>query len=380
MDFDLTEEQRLMVDSVDHFFRQHFPPEEVRRRDRAHQPPDDLLPAMADVGFLGLPIPKRYGGLEQDWGTVALVHERIAYHAGMVSSLFNRAVCFGAMSLLTYGSERHREELLPKFVRGELLFSLGLSEPAAGSDAAALSTRARKVDGGWLVNGRKTWISGADTSHYILTACRTGTGERRHDGVTMLLVPGDAKGLAMTPLEKVGNNGLSSWDIGYDDVFVPDDAVLSEERRGFRHLMTTLKFSRAGQAANAVGQGQAAVDMALAHAKERVQFGQPIGQFQAVQHHLANMQTRVDQARLMLYHLAWLIAQGRPCRKEAAQAKLVASEMLEYVAGLGMQILASAGYSLDSDMQRIWRDARLFTFGEGTSELQRNIIAREMGL
>ncbi len=380
MDFDLTEEQRLMVDSVDRFMRRHLPPEEVRRRDRAHQPPDDLLPAMAEFGILGLPIPERYGGLGRDWRTVALVQERLAFHAGMMASLYSRAVAFGAMSLLTYGSEAHKEKLLPRIVRGELLFSLALTEPGAGSDAAALITSAKKVDGGWRINGRKTWISGADTSNYIVTACRTGKGERRHEGISMLLVPGDAPGLTMTPLEKVGNNCLSSWDIGFDDVFVPDDALLGEEGGGFRHLMATLQYSRAGQAANATGQGQAAVDMALAYAKERVQFGQPIGRFQAVQHHLANMQTRVDQARLMLYRLAWLIAKDQPCRKEAAQAKLVASEMLEYVAHLGMQIMASAGYSLDSDMQRIWRDARLYAFGEGTSELQRNIIAREMGL
>jgi len=146
MDFDLTEQQRLMVDSVDHFFRQHFPPEEVRRRDRAHQPPDDLSPAMADAGFLGLPVPRRYGGLEQDWATVVLVHEHIAYHAGMVSSLFSRAVCFGAMSLLTYGSKRHREELLPRIVRGELLFSLGLTESGAQGGRRLAHQRAQDVD------------------------------------------------------------------------------------------------------------------------------------------------------------------------------------------------------------------------------------------
>ena len=196
----------------------------------------------------------------------------------------------------------------------------------------------------------------------------------------MLLVPRDTPGISMTVLEKVGHNCMPSWDIGFADVDVDDGALMGEEGRGFRHLMSTLHYSRAGQAANGIGQAQNAVNLALQFAKERKQFGQTIGSFQAIQHKLADMQVKVNQARLLLYQLAWLIATGRPCRLEAAQAKLVASETFRDVTSAGMQVMASAGYAMESDMQRMWRDAGLFTFGEGTSELQRNLIAREMGL
>ncbi len=380
MDFSLSEEQRLMLDAVDGFVQRHLPLDEVRRRDMAHEPPDDLLPQLAALGIPGLPIPEHFGGMGRDWVTVALVQERFARHAGMMASLINRVVCFGAMSILKHGSDAQKDALLPRVVKGELLFSLALSEPGAGSDAGALVTSADRSDGGWCINGRKSWVSGADTSHYLVAACRTERGSRGSAGVSMFLVPRNAPGISMTPLEKVGNNSLSCWDVGFDDVTVEGDALLGEEGYGFPQMMMTLQYSRTGQAANAVGQAQAAVDLALAHALGREQFGRPIGKFQVIQHRLADMQTRVDQARWMLYHLAWRIANDLPCRKEAAQAKLVASEALLEVAQHGMQIMASAGYSSDSDMQRIWRDSRLYTFGEGPSEIQRDLIAGEMGL
>jgi alkylation response protein AidB-like acyl-CoA dehydrogenase len=298
----------------------------------------------------------------------------------MAGSLFSTTMGFGGMSLLTYGSEAQKEELLPRVIRGELRFSLALTEPGAGTDAGALITRARRVDGGWIVNGRKTWISSADVADYLVTACRTEESSEGTKGISMLLIPRQSDGIHMTELEKVGNNCLTSWDIGFEDVFVPEDGILGEEGNGFRHLMSTLQFSRSGQAANVIGQSQWAVDIAVKHAKEREQFGRPIGKFQAVAHRLADMQTRVDQARFILYHLAWLVDQGGRCRKEAAQAKMVATECLQYVTHHGMQILASAGYAIESDMQRLWRDSRLYTFGEGANEIQRDIIAREMGV
>lgn len=380
MDFSLTSEQQALLESVDRMMAAHLPPEEVRRRDRAHEPPDHMLGRYADLGLLAIPFPEEYGGLDGPWSTVTLAHERLGYHAAMAGSLFGTTMGFGGMSILTYGSDAQKEELLPRLIKGELRFSLALTEPGAGTDAGALITRARRGDGGWVVNGRKTWISGADVADYLVTACRTVEGSEGTAGISMLLIPRQSKGIHMTELEKVGNNCLTSWDIGFEDVFAPEDAVLGEEGRGFRHLMSTLQFSRSGQAANVIGQSQRAVDIAVAHAKERVQFGRPIGKFQAVAHRLADMQTRVDQARFILYHLAWLVDQGRRCRKEAAQAKMVASECLQYVTNHGMQILASAGYALESDMQRLWRDSRLYTFGEGANEIQRDIIAREMGV
>jgi alkylation response protein AidB-like acyl-CoA dehydrogenase len=380
MDFELTDTQRQFLDTVDRFMDRHLPPAELRRRDQAHQPPYDLMPAMGEAGLFGLAIPETHGGSGQDWITVALVQERLGQRGYMAASIFNRVVGFGAQSLLTYGSAVQQAEHLPALAAGRRLIALALTEPEAGSDAAALRTRATSVAGGWRVTGRKTWISDADGADFLLTAARSEPASTGTDGISMLLIPRHTPGIAMTMLPKIGNHAMPSWDIGFDDVFVPSTALMGDLGRGFGHLMSTLHVSRASMAATVTGCAQAAVDAALAHARERQQFGRPIGKFQAIRHRLADMQMRVDATRLVVRHLAWLIAIGRPCRREAAQAKVQATECLQFVTDHGMQILASAGYAADSDMQRYWRDARLYSFGEGSNEIQRDIIARELGL
>ena len=380
MDFLLTDEQRAVLNTVDRFCARHLPIEEVRRRDRAHISPYDLLPLMGEAGFFRLALPPEWGGLGTDWRSVSLVQERLAWHGYCAGSIFNRVVGFGIASLLSYGNEAQKAAMLPRLAEGRLLMALALTEPQAGSDAGAITTRAVRTAGDWRITGRKIWISDAQGADFLLVAARTVPGSTGAAGISMLLVPQGTAGIAMTKLEKIGNNCMPSWDIGFDDVLVPDAALMGTEGQGFRHLMSTLAASRASLAATTTGCAQRAVDIALAHAKERVQFGRPIGANQAIRHRLADMQMRVDQARLITRHLAWLIATGQNCRREAAQAKIIASECLQYVTHHGMQILASAGYAAESDMQRFWRDARLFTFGEGTSEVMRDVVAREMGL
>jgi alkylation response protein AidB-like acyl-CoA dehydrogenase len=380
MNFALTHEQEEMLRSVDRFMSRAFPPEEVRRHDREHRTPRHLLPGFAELGILGLGFPEDFGGLGADWLSVVLVQERLGRHAAIAASLYSITVDFGGMSLLSFGSAAQKHRLLPELIAGRAQFSLALTEPGAGTDAAAITTGARRDGAGWRISGRKTWISCADTSDFLVTACRTTRGSTGRDGISLLLVPRQSPGLHMTLLPKVGNYSLTSWDIAFDDVHVPDDALMGEEGNGFRHLMSTLMYSRAGQAANALGQAQAAVDLACAHARERNAFGAPLTQFQVLRHRLVDMQLRVDQARLLLYRLAWMIDAGQRCRREAAQAKIAASEALQYVTHHGMQIMASTGYAAESDMNRYWRDGRLLSFGEGANEMLRDLIAREMGL
>ena len=380
MDFAISEEQRQILDTVDRLIDKHLPPEAVRRHDREHNPPYHLLPALGSAGLLAMPFPAANGGLAAPWETVVLVQERLGYHALMASSLFNRAISFGGMSLLMYGSEAQKIRYLPEIMAGKAFFALALTEPAAGSDAASVVTRARPTANGWTISGRKTWISDASAAAAMVVACRTGPPDSGADGISMFLVPPDAPGVHMTPLEKVGNNCLPCFDIGLDDVAVPENALMGEENRGFRHLMATLHYARAGMAASVTGAAQAVVDIALSHARDRHQFGKPISRFQVIRHRLADMQMRVDQSRLLAWHLGWLIGENRPCRREAAQAKIAATETLQFVTDHGMQILASAGYAAESDMQRLWRDARLYSFGEGSNEIQRNIVAKELGL
>jgi alkylation response protein AidB-like acyl-CoA dehydrogenase len=376
----LTEDQRRILASVDGFAARHLPPDEVRRRDREHQPPYDLLPAMGEAGFFALGVPQAEGGLGLGWTEVALVQERLGRHGYMAASIFNRVVGFGLMSVLTYGSQAQKRALLPGLMAGEFFIALALTEPGAGSDASAIRTRARRTANGYAISGGKIWISDALGARYLLTAARTGPEPSGADGITLFLVPSDAPGLTLTPLAKVGNNAMPSFEVGFAEVEVGEDAVIGTVGGGFRHLMSTLHFSRASMAATVTGAAQAALDGVIAHAREREQFGRPIASFQVIAHRLTDLQMRIDLSRLMVRHLAELISRGLPCRRESAQAKIVATETLRDVADQGMQVMASAGYSAESDIQRFWRDSRLYTFGEGANEILRDGIARELGL
>lgn len=380
IDFAPSQEQTAIVKAVSAFIDKRLPPDEVRRRDRDRIPPYDLLPEMAELGLFRLPAPTEHGGLAQPWTTVALVQDELGRRAYFAASIFNRVVGFGVQSLLTYGSPVQRRDILPALLEGRALLALALTEPEAGSDAAAVRTRARRIDGGWLLAGRKTWISDAGGASHLITLARARDRDGGDLGLTAFLVPRDSEGLSMTVLSKVGNNAMPSFDIGYEDVLVGDDALMGEVGRGFAHILSTLHYSRASLAATVTGCAQAAVDLTIGHARQRIQFGRPLSAFQSVRHRIADMQMRVDQARLVVRQLAWLISEGEPARREASQAKVIATETLQFVTDHGMQILGGAGYSDEGDMQRYWRDARLFSFGEGANEIHRDLIAKELGL
>lgn len=380
IDFAPDETQRALLETLERWLARRLPPAEIRRRDAGHVPPYDLLPEMGELGLFRLALPEAEGGLGLDWRSVMLVQERVGRHAYMAASIFNRVVGFGLASVLGYGNAEQRARLLPALADGRLLVALALTEPEAGSDAAALRCRAERVPGGWRLHGRKCWISDAAGADWLLVAARTTPGGSGTKGISLLLVPRGAQGMAMTELSKVGNNCMPSFDIGFDGVFVPDADLMGGEGEGFRCLMSTLHKSRASMAATVTGCAQAAVDCVLEHVKQRVQFGRPLGGFQAVRHRIADLQMRVDQARLVVWHLGWLVATGQRAAREASQAKVIATEALQYVTHHGMQLMASAGYSAESDMQRLWRDGRLYSFGEGANEIQRDLIARELGL
>lgn len=368
-----------LCDAIDRMMQKHLPPEEVRRRDAAAEPPDHLLEIFAEMGLFQLVLPEKEGGLGGSWAQLSIIQERLGYHATMAALLYNRVACFGMMTLLTSASPAQKKVWLPKLLAGEGAFALGLSEAGAGSDAGALQTRAEKSGEGWKITGRKIWISGAAAALQMVVAARTDPASSGGRGVTLFLVPPDAEGVSMTRLDKIGNRCSLSYDIGFDEVLVPDEARIGAVGGGFECLKKTLFYARSGLASAVVGTAQAAVDTALAHARERTQFGQPIGRFQVLAHRLAQMQTDVDLARLITRELARAIDAGEDCTRLAAQAKLVTTETLKKVTEQGMQIMASAGYAAESDMQRYWRDARLYSFGEGSSEILLDLIAADMG-
>jgi alkylation response protein AidB-like acyl-CoA dehydrogenase len=378
MDFAPDDEQEAVLDTVDRLVERHLPMAAQRRRDADHDPPYGLLPVLGEAGLLRLPFAQAHGGLGGDWGTVALVQERLGQRAWMLGSLFNRAVGFGGMSLVSYASDAQRDTLMPRLMEGRLLVALALSEPGAGSDAAAIATTARRTDRGWHLAGSKQWISDAEAADGMVVVARAPE-TRRASGISLFWVARGTPGVTFAPIPKIGNNCLPSFEVSLD-ADLPDDALMGREGEGFAHLATTLHYARAGMAAAVTGYAQLGVDIALDHARERRQFGRPLGSFQAIAHRLADMQMRVDQSRLVARELAWRIATGRPCTRQAAQAKVIATECLQWVAHHGMQIMASAGYHADSDMARIWRDSRLYSFGEGSNEIQRGLIARDLGL
>ena len=370
----------MILDAVDRFCRDRLSGEEVLRRDREHVPPYDLIAPMAEMGLLRVSLPEQHGGLGLGWTMLFRIQERIGYHANFVASIISRIVNFGAMPVILFGTPRQRDEILPQILEGRLLVALALTEPGAGSDARGIATRAQRVRNGWKITGRKTWISDADAANFLLTLCRVRGKDDQKDALTAFLVPRQSAGLHMTALPKVGNWCMPCFDIGFDDVLIGDEYRLGEIGAGFETVTGTLQYSRASQAATVVGMAQAALDTAMAHAKQRIQFARPLTQFQVIRHRLVDMHMEVSKARLLLYELARRIDAMEPTGEWSAMAKITATDALQYVTTHGMQILASAGYSADSRMQRYWRDGRLFTFGEGSNEIQREIIARQIGL
>lgn len=369
-----------LLTTIDGFLDRHVASEKVEAWDQAHRTPYFLLPYLAELGLLALPFPEKYGGYEQPWSIVSIVQERLAHRWYALGSILSRAVAFGGMSLMQYGTEEQREQHLPDLMSGRSLFALALSEPEAGSDAGAVTTRAARSDNGWVLNGRKTWISDADDASHLVTVARTDPQSTGAKGLSVFLVPKDAEGISMTVLPKVGNNSMPSFDIGFEDVEIPADALMGAVGSGMKHVSSTLHYSRASVASTTVGAAQRVVDLAQSHALVREQFGRPLASNQVIRHRLVDMQIRVNTARLTARHLAELISSGEDSRQWASIGKLVGTETLQYVADHGMQILASAGYDINSPMQRIWRDARLYSFGEGSNEIQRELIARGMGI
>jgi len=281
---------------------------------------------------------------------------------------------------MTHGTREQKETLLPRLVRGELSFCFGLTEPHSGSDAAALTTRATAADGGYVMNGQKVFTSGMDISDYCLVVARTSTGAKKQQGITNFLVDTKLPGIEVRKIKTLGQRAIGTTQVFYNDVKVPASAVLGQVDHGWEAVDAYLWYERLCLSAARTGAASAAFDYALEYAKTRKQFGRPIGQFQAISHKLADMKMMLDISRTMVYRFAWLMSQGKATRHDAAVLKLYTGETYKAVSDMGLQILGGYGYCMEYPMQRFFRDSRLATIGAGTSEIQRNIIARGLGL
>jgi alkylation response protein AidB-like acyl-CoA dehydrogenase len=287
------------------------------------------------------------------------------------------------MKIYYNASEEQKKRFLPAIAKGELRFAFGLTEPNAGSDAANTQTRAVPDGDNFIINGNKIFITGSHVADYVMTVTRTDPNVPKHKGLTIFFVETKTKGFSAMPLGKFGGRAVASCELVYEDVVVPKDAILGGPDRlndGWKQVFTTLNVERIVIAASYVGEGKLALQEATQYAKERVQFGQPIGKFQAVQHMLAEVATEIEAARWLTYRAAWLRKENQPCAKEASMAKLFASETSKKAALTGVQVMGGYGYMNEFDMQRHLRNAILAPIGGGTSQIQKNIIARQMGI
>lgn len=380
MDFSFTEEQELLRDSVRKLMERHAPPEKLRAHDRDQTFPYDVYEAWAEAGLLALPFPEDVGGLGGSVVDLAIVSFELSRASADVAMAYGGAV-FCGLNILRKGTEEQVRRFLPPMMKGETRFAIGISEPDAGSDVGAIKTFARRDGDRFIVNGQKLWMTGGGLKNTIISAyVRTDRDAHYRKGMSLLLIDNDAPGVECRKLEMLGRKCVGTYEVFFRDVEVPDDRLVGGVNNGWDCLMSGLQIERAVSAAGSCGAAQAIVDLAASYARERSQFGRPIGEFQAIAHMIADMATEVDAATMLMWRAVWLASEGKDALREITMAKLFASEVYAKVANMGVQIMGAYGLSAEYDMQRFFRDARSATIAAGTSQTQRNLIAGLMGL
>lgn len=380
MDFSLTDEQRDFVAAIRDFCERECGTREQRERltdgYREHHS-FEIYRRMAELGWLGVTIPERYGGSGGTMLDACLFMEETSRGLAPIGGYATTLIVAGATQ--RFGTEEQKREILGGIAAGAVE-AIAMTEPEAGSDVGSLSCAAERVDGGFRINGQKVFCSNAHIADHVLVVARTKRGEDKHDGLTMIWVPRDAEGMEVVPIETMG--GRETNYLYFTDCLAPEDAVLGEVDRGWTQLMAGLNVERLILAATQLGIAQRAFDDALAYVKERRQFGRPIGSFQALQHRLADLATDLEAARLMTYWVATLTDEDpdRMLPRQASMVKLFVTEVAKRTTLEGMQLMGGYGYSAEYDMERLVRTALVSTIYGGTSEIQRNIIAKTLGL
>jgi len=379
MDFDLNSDQKLWQKTVHDFTAKEVQPK-AHELDVTSEFNWTATRKMGPLGLLGLNIPEEYGGADVDAISAAIAIEELGWGCGSTALAISAHNGLGTTPIVLYGSEELKKKWLPRVASGtNKLSALALTEPGAGSDIqGGVATKAVKAGSEWVINGAKMWCTNASIAEYIITLVRTDpSGGSR--SLSMILVPTDSPGLTIGPAEKkMGLHGSPTHAVTFEDVRVPLENLIGEEGKGLQQTLSTLDGGRIGVGAISVGLAQAAFEYAVNYARERKAFGKAIAEQQAIQWMLADAATEIEIARNMLYKAAWLKEQGRPYNKEAAMAKMFATEMAERVCRNAIQIHGGYGYSSEYPVERIYRDVRLMTIGEGTSEIQRIVIARHV--
>ena len=376
MDFELTSDQRAIQALTRELAEAEIVPN-ASAWDRDHRFPDELYPKLAEVGLMGVCVPEEYGGAGADFLSYVLVLEELSRADAGVGVTVAVHTSATTLPILTFGTDEQRSRFVPPLARGEHLGAFALTEPGSGSDAGSLRTSAEPHGDGWRITGAKQWITNGSRAGTFVLFARTDPTTAGARGVSCFVL--DAEHVRITrEEEKLGLNSSTTSDLVVEGADVGRDRLLHEEGRGFRIAMATLDGGRIGIAAQAVGIAQAAYDVAREYALEREQFGRRIGEFQAIQWKLADMATEIDAARLLVYRAAWLKQEGRPHAAEGAKAKLFASEMARRQTAEAIQILGGYGYTKEFPVERYYRDAKITEIYEGTSEIQRLVIARSI--
>ena len=375
MDFELTDEQQLIRDAVREFAEAEVAPI-AAELDRDHRFPHELLPKLAEMNLMGMTYPEKEGGAGADYVSYVIAVEEISRVCASTGIIMSSHNSLATWPIYTFGTRAQKDHYLHDMTSGRRLGAFALTEPAAGTDAAAGTTTATPTADGYAINGSKMFISNAPHAEVYIVFAKTDP-DRGTRGISAFIVEKDTPGFAVGEAEhKMGIRGSSTPPIYLTDCRVPKEALLGEEGEGFKIAMATLDGGRIGVSAQALGIAQAALDSSVAYAKERVQFGKPIANLQAIQFMIADSALDVDAARLLVYRAASCVANGRPYSTEGAMAKLFASEAATRVAGRAIQIHGGYGYTESYPVERNYRDAKITELYEGTSEVQRMVIAR----
>jgi short/branched chain acyl-CoA dehydrogenase len=377
VDYELTDEQQLLRSTVREFAETRVAPvaEELDRESRF---PYELVGEMADLGLMGIPIPEEYGGAGADTVSYAIAVEELTRIDSSVAITMAAHTSLGTMPIYLFGTEDQRQEWLPRLASGEGLAAFGLTEPNAGSDAGATRTRAELRDGQWIVNGSKIFITNAGTEISTLVTITARTGENE---ISNIIVPNGTSGYEISaPMHKLGWHASDTRELSFEDCAVPEGNLLGPRGKGFTQFMEILDGGRISVASMGVGLAQGAYDLAFKYAQERQQFGRPISKFQAVQFALADMSTEIEAGRQLVYRAAWLKDQGKPFGLAAAQAKLYTGLLSNRVVNAALQIHGGYGFMQEFAISRLFRDQKILEIGEGTNEVQRMVIAKQLGL
>lgn len=378
MNFDLTSEQAMIKRTIREFSEEVVAPGAIER-DRTKQFPTEIFKKLGELGMLGLPFPEEYGGAGADTVSFAIVTEELSRGCASTGITYSAHISLGGAPINLFGTEEQKQKYLAPICTGESLGAFGLTEPNAGSDAGGTQTTAKEENGEYVINGSKCFITNASyAKHLALTAITADNNGMKE--ISAILVPTDAPGFTVIDnYEKMGLNASNTTELVMENVRVPVENLLGKKGQGFKQFLITLDGGRIGIGAMAVGVAQAAYEKALQYAQERKQFGKSLSKFQAIQFKLADMAMKIELARNMVYKAAWLKDQGRPFSKEASMCKLYASEIAMEVADQAVQIHGGYGYMREYEVERYMRDAKLLEIGEGTSEVQRMVIARLIG-